>query len=546
MFCAVIDRLFGGLTCCVAVTQLMIDYDEFAPHTDFNQSLQTAAEADQPDWRSKSEGSACSSNEFCTSGVCVVDPSATTADLPDAPGPQRVCVLDDYKEYSRSRFFGESPNTLDYLHGVASSAFYRPVWASLLVAAAGLVPMDWNGRQLNSPAIQSSIGAVSVIFGARSWVAWSSFPGGWLDGHVSTNSLRSVYMTLVDCGGLSLEETAGLKSVASGYYCYSARKEPTTAAPTTTSATFEVVSGECQTSSGGRCVNSQNYPSDYNERDACTITITGTASLSATSFETESCCDYLTISPNAHQYGGDYGPSGVHVSSGTTVEWHADSSATRSGWELCLSACDATCQSQPPGGGNAPPSNPSDSMASTIDGIVASPSDDYVTNPVLASFVTMATVWQIGLFFSMVASLLSTIFAFPISCAKFCSGIDLVCCFGRCCPMQMDRTGGEDAMVTTEENDVAPDGAIAPLSPAEPMQPDGHTSVSTVAELLSNANLSKYHAKLTELGVQSVDDFKDLDESDYETEVGMKKMEVKRLLRSLSSCGGASNNGAHE
>ena len=112
--------------------------------------------------------------------------------------------------------------------------------------------------------------------------------------------------------------------------------------------------------------------------------------------------------------------------------------------------------------------------------------------------------------------------------------------------MQMDRTGGEDAMVTTEENDVAPDGAIAPLSPAEPMQPDGHTSVSTVAELLSNANLSKYHAKLTELGVQSVDDLKDLDESDYETEVGMKKIEVKRLLRSLSSCGGASNNGGHE
>ena len=161
--------------------------------------------------------------------------------------------------------------------------------------------MDWAGRQLNSPAIQSSVGAGAVIFGARSWVAWSSFPDGWMGSSsgIATNSLRSVYMTLLDCSGLTLEETAGLKSLASGYFCYSAKKEPAPPPPpgaSTTSATFHVQSGStgCSTTHSGRCVVSPNYPSEYKNNDHCTITISDTASLSATNFETESAsCEPL-------------------------------------------------------------------------------------------------------------------------------------------------------------------------------------------------------------------------------------------------------------
>ena len=111
----------------------MVAYDDLAARTDLNQSLQTSADADQPDWRSKSEGSACTDHQYCISGVCV-------GKLGSDP-PTKVCALDDYKQYARSSFLGMSPFMSDYYHAVAESAFFRPMWASLCVAAAGLVPV---------------------------------------------------------------------------------------------------------------------------------------------------------------------------------------------------------------------------------------------------------------------------------------------------------------------------------------------------------------------------------------------------------------------
>jgi hypothetical protein len=51
--------------------------------------------------------------------------------------------------------------------------------------------------------------------------------------------------------------------------------------------------------------------------------------------------------------------------------------------------------------------------------------------------------------------------------------------------------------------------------------------------LLATCGLSQYHESLTALGVNSVDDLKELDEKDFEQEAGMKRVEVKRLIRRL-------------
>jgi hypothetical protein len=55
-----------------------------------------------------------------------------------------------------------------------------------------------------------------------------------------------------------------------------------------------------------------------------------------------------------------------------------------------------------------------------------------------------------------------------------------------------------------------------------------------VSDLLATCRLDQYLDGLTKLGVESVEDMKELDPEDFELEVGMKKVEVKRLLCHLN------------
>ena len=63
--------------------------------------------------------------------------------------------------------------------------------------------------------------------------------------------------------------------------------------------------------------------------------------------------------------------------------------------------------------------------------------------------------------------------------------------------------------------------------------PSAGGAITSVEELLSACRLTQYQGKLTEIGVRTLDDLKELDANDYETEVGMKKIEAKRLIREL-------------
>ena len=414
------------------------------------------------------------------------------------------------------------------------------------------------------------------MMGARAWIAWSSFPEGWLTSSTETNSLRSIYMTLIDCSDFSQEETVGMRAFASGYFCYKAPKVQSNAPAASSSAAFHVESAGtgCHTAQSGHCVQSPNYPNDYNDDDHCTITISAEASLSATHFDTESSSyDYIKIGHNSHRYGGSNGPMNVHVTSQTTVTWTTDSSGTRSGWQLCLYFCDSTCQARPvdtgdssgsDDSGNGLPTEVSDNMASTITGIASSPSEDYIVNPVLVSFVHSCAAWEVGLFFSVLSGFMSTLLAFPITCAGFCGAADLVLCFGRCCSVDVKPAHAGPLSATSDSSDgdalvnggapVAPVTTIkAPASmtvepePAPELAPKAgiraasdYTTEPSVVDVLATCNLSQYHESLTALGVESVGDLKELDEEDFEREAGMKKVEAKRLLWHLKPQHGGS------
>lgn len=222
-------------------------------------------------------------------------------------------------------------------------------------------------------------------------------------------------MTLIDCSGFSVDETKGINIFRNGYFCYQApAPPPPPARPASAGAFFTVESGDCTTSNDGTCSQSPGYPDSYNDDERCTMSIHGTASLSSTHFDTESSnYDYITISPSSHKYGGSSGPDSIHVSSSTTVSWRTDGSGTGSGWEICLSVCDAECQALPLGGGYDPTPAPppsgdaydAGSMGSTLRGIV--PIDGTITNPILASFVHYAATFQVGLYLSMLTSVRS-------------------------------------------------------------------------------------------------------------------------------------------
>ena len=75
--------------------------------------------------------------------------------------------------------------------------------------------------------------------------------------------------------------------------------------------------GECSASES--CVSSPNYPANYGNSEACTITPQASGTLSVTSFSTESGFDHLTI--DGVWYDGTTGPDGVSVSPSTSMSW---------------------------------------------------------------------------------------------------------------------------------------------------------------------------------------------------------------------------------
>jgi len=127
---------------------------------------------------------------------------------------------------------------------------------------------------------------------------------------------------------------------------------------------FTITSGAC-TLDGTDCVKSPNYPSNYGNRQSCSIGISNDAwtgkGINTEAFNTESRYDKLTV--NGNQYSGTSGPQLVTPTSALT--WSADYSVVKTGWKLC--AVDVTTTT--PG----PPTTPPPLGACGVKGVDASP-----------------------------------------------------------------------------------------------------------------------------------------------------------------------------
>eukprot|EP00976_Prorocentrum_cordatum_P024078 490464-Prorocentrum_minimum.AAC.1 len=100
---------------------------------------------------------------------------------------------------------------------------------------------------------------------------------------------------------------------------------------------FTITSGPCQTSSGGYCLESPNYPLNYGHDQRCTIAVSMSGTLDVVFFNTESPYDAITV--NGLSYAGDgrrRGPHGIKVEAPTTFRWETDFSTDGRGFQICL------------------------------------------------------------------------------------------------------------------------------------------------------------------------------------------------------------------
>jgi len=119
---------------------------------------------------------------------------------------------------------------------------------------------------------------------------------------------------------------------------------------------FTITYGSCTVEpSSPNCIRSPNFPLSYGNSEACSITPTALAlgrPLTATSFITESCCDYLRIPSHpsgtltSFNSGIGGGPSNFILGPGT-IQWTTDSSVTNTGWRVCICTASQCAAAQP-------------------------------------------------------------------------------------------------------------------------------------------------------------------------------------------------------
>ena len=121
-----------------------------------------------------------------------------------------------------------------------------------------------------------------------------------------------------------------------GIYCLAllslvAAQAPPPAFFTLTDAT---PGANCNITNGGACISDLNYGND----ERCAFRAEGIISVSATTFDTETKWDYITI--GGTRYSGTSGPSDAVMAAGETIAWDSDEDTTAGGFVICASpAC---------------------------------------------------------------------------------------------------------------------------------------------------------------------------------------------------------------
>ena len=66
----------------------------------------------------------------------------------------------------------------------------------------------------------------------------------------------------------------------------------------------------------------------------CELSVAVAGTLRTSWFETESCCDKLSV--DGASYSGPVGPNVTHLSLGSTLLWRTDFTVPTTGWTVCL------------------------------------------------------------------------------------------------------------------------------------------------------------------------------------------------------------------
>jgi len=124
-----------------------------------------------------------------------------------------------------------------------------------------------------------------------------------------------------------------VSSIPGGLFVLRAYSGPPTPAPPTPAppppGTWELSGSGCEMD--GNCIQSNNYPSNYGNRETCNVILYGDIPLATEAFNTESRYDFLTV--GGVRYAGSSGPpSGDYTG---TINWKSDGSVVKSGWRLC-------------------------------------------------------------------------------------------------------------------------------------------------------------------------------------------------------------------
>merc|ERR1719414_112792 len=138
--------------------------------------------------------------------------------------------------------------------------------------------------------------------------------------------LDTAYLNVIS--GLRTGDTNALLCVAEGGAPPTPTPAPTPAPPPST-GTWIIEGSGCEMS--GDCIHSNNHPSNYGNREQCSIRLDGYMYIKVNAFETESSYDILTV--EGTRYSGSSGPRDGSYTG--VITWSSDYSVTKSGWKLC-------------------------------------------------------------------------------------------------------------------------------------------------------------------------------------------------------------------
>jgi hypothetical protein len=97
-------------------------------------------------------------------------------------------------------------------------------------------------------------------------------------------------------------------------------------------ALFQLLRGSCIVSGDGQCFSDGSGDGqNYGVNEQCDVVATRPTQLHVVEFDTETCCDYLTIDDLGYTADVD----GIFVETGTVIQWKSDGSVTGPGFTIC-------------------------------------------------------------------------------------------------------------------------------------------------------------------------------------------------------------------